>query len=113
IAPGELITVKGSNLGPATPVNFTINSQGRLDSTLGGVQVLFDNIPGTPYYVSATQINVTVPYEIAGRLSTNITVTFQGQTSAAVQQVVQSAAPAIFTLNGVGTGQGWVRNQNF
>jgi len=112
VAPGELITIKGANLGPATPVNFTVNSQGRLDPTLGGVQVLFDGIPGTPYYVSSTQINVTVPYEIAGRLSTNITVTYQGQTSTPIQQSVLATAPAIFTLNGLGTGQAWVRNQS-
>jgi uncharacterized protein (TIGR03437 family) len=112
IAPGELITIKGTQLGPSTAVSFKVNAQGSVDSTLGGVQVLFDNNPGTPIYVSATQINVIVPYEIAGRAFTNIVVVYQTQRSSPIQQVVANVAPGIFTLNQTGQGQGAVVNQN-
>jgi len=112
IAPGELITIKGTQLGPSTAVSFKVNAQGSVDSTLGGVQVLFDNNPGTPIYVSATQINVIAPYEIAGRVRTNIVVVYQNQQSSPIQQVVANVAPGIFTLNTTGQGQGAVVNQN-
>jgi uncharacterized protein (TIGR03437 family) len=112
IAPGELITIKGSNLGPTTATSFTVGAGGTLSSTLGGVQVLFDTIAGTPIYVSPTQINVIVPYEIAGRSSTSITVTYVGQVSGAIPQTVGNQAPGIFTDSSTGVGQASVLNQN-
>ena len=112
IAPGEIIAIKGTGLGPVTPANFTV-SGGVVSSTLGGVQVLFDGIPGTPIYVSATQINAVVPYEIAGRTSTNVTIAYNGVPSAPIPQQVGPVAPGIFTLSATGSGQASVGNQNY
>jgi uncharacterized protein (TIGR03437 family) len=110
-----LITIKGSLLGPASPAagtSFSVNASGGVDSILAGVQVLFDAVAGTPTFVSANQINVIVPYEIAGRTSTNISVLYQGVQSAAIPQVVAPSgiAPAIYTLNATGQGQAAVIN---
>ncbi len=108
VAPGELIAIKGANLGPTSPASgtvFTINAQGGVNSTLAGVQVTFDGIPGTPTYVSATQINVIVPWEIAGRTSTSMVVSFNNTPSAAVPLQVASVAPGIYTQNATGGGQ--------
>ncbi|HML15753.1 MAG TPA: IPT/TIG domain-containing protein, partial [Bryobacteraceae bacterium] len=112
IAPGELITIKGSNLGPATPASYTVVNN-TLSSTLGGVQVFFDATPGTPTYVSATQINVIVPWEVAGRAQTNITVSYEGGTSAPFTYNVVSATPAFYTLNATGAGQAAALNQDY
>ncbi len=74
IAPGELITIKGTQLGPSTPANgvlFSVNAQGGVNNTLAGVRVLFNGTPGTPIFVSATQINVTVPYEVGAFAQVN------------------------------------------
>src|SRR5262249_48904197 len=60
LAPGEIISIYGTGLGPTTGVSFKVNAQGGVDNKLGGVQVLFNNVPGTPLYVSDKQINVTV-----------------------------------------------------
>jgi uncharacterized protein (TIGR03437 family) len=111
IAPGELITIKGTNLGPTTGVSFSPVGN-TVNSTLSGVQVLFDNIPGTPTYVSATQINVVVPYEIAGRTTTNIMVSNQNQLSAGISQSLAGQAPGIYTFSATGAGQAAVLNQN-
>jgi uncharacterized protein (TIGR03437 family) len=108
IAAGELIAIKGTNLGPASPASgtqFTVNAQGTVNSTLAGVQVTFDNIPGTPTFVSATQINVIVPWEIAGRTTTNMVVSFNNTQSAPFQLQVTSVSPGIYTQNATGIGQ--------
>jgi uncharacterized protein (TIGR03437 family) len=83
-----------------------------VSNTLSGVQVLFDGIPGTPTYVSATQINVIVPYEINGRASTTITVSNQGQVSGGIPQQIANQAPGIYTFSATGAGQAAVLNQN-
>ncbi|HLX42808.1 MAG TPA: hypothetical protein VKR43_05215 [Bryobacteraceae bacterium] len=113
IAPGELIAIKGTGLGPTTPASFTLNGQGGLNSTLAGVQVLFGTIPGTPIYVSATQINVIVPYEINGQTTTNVSVVYNTVQSAPIPQGVAPVAPGIFTMNATGAGQASVSNQNY
>ncbi len=112
ISPGELITIKGTNLGPAAATTFTVGTGGTLNNTLAGVQVLFDSTPGTPIYVSPTQINVIVPYEIAGRATTNVSVIYQNQQSAVIQQSVANQAPGIYTDSSTGVGQASVLNQN-
>lgn len=113
IAPGQIIAIKGANLGPANPASFTLNGAGGVNSTLAGVQVMFNGTAGTPLYVSATQINVTVPYEVAFQTSTNVTVIYQGVQSAPIPQQVATVAPGIFTINATGSGQASVGNQNY
>ena len=115
IAPGELITVKGNQLGPASPpngVSFTLNSQGGVDPKLAGVRVLFDNNPGTPIYVSAGQINAIVPWEIAGRPSTNLVIEVNGIQSAPIPLTLSNQAPGLFTTTQNGAGQVAAINQN-
>jgi uncharacterized protein (TIGR03437 family) len=115
IAPGELISIfaaSGGIIGPSTPANFKINSSGGVDPILAGVRVLFSGNPGTPTYVSANQINVTVPWEINGLLSTNVVVEFNGVQSAPIPISVQAQTPGLFTANSQGTGQLSALNQN-
>jgi uncharacterized protein (TIGR03437 family) len=116
IAPGELITIYGLNLGPANPAagtSFTPTAQNTASSTLAGVQVTFGGVAGTPTYVSPTQINVVVPWEIAGRTTASIVVIVNNVPSAAFQENVVSVAPGIYTLSATGVGQGAVLNQNY
>ena len=115
ISPGEELDIKGTLLGPANAPNgglFTVNSSGGVNATLDGVSVTFDNNPGTVLYVSPTQIDVMVPYEINGRLSTTMVVSYNGVAAPGVQLGVAPAAPALFTTNSAGTGQIAALNQN-
>ena len=96
IAPGEWISIEGAQLGPPDGASYIVNDNGSVDSTLAGVQVLFDTIPGTPTYVSDGLINVVAPYEIADRGSTNISVIYQQAVSLPIPQAVGAVSPAIF-----------------
>jgi len=109
VAPGEVITLMGSGIGPTT-VQYPAGS---LTATaLGGTSVLFDGTPGPLLYASPNQINGIVPFGILGQSTTQLTVTSQGQTIAAVAQPVAAAAPAIFTIGSSGTGAGAILNQD-
>jgi uncharacterized protein (TIGR03437 family) len=95
ISPGEIISIFGTNLGPATAV--TTNTSVDFPTTLSETQVVFDNIPGAMWYTSATQINVVVPYEIAGRASTLMQVLYKNTPSSTLNLQIAVAAPGIFT----------------
>ena len=68
VAPGTLLTITGTDLSDvATPgVAGSPDSQGFYPSDLGGVEVYFDGIKAPLFYVSATQINTQVPFEVNG-----------------------------------------------
>jgi hypothetical protein len=113
IAPGEIVTIFGTNMGPSAIVGLRLNaSSGLVDTTLADTQVLFDGIPAPLVYVSANQIAAIVPYNVFARLSTRVQVVYQGQASTALELRVVDTAPGVFTLNSQGTGNAAALNQN-
>jgi uncharacterized protein (TIGR03437 family) len=117
VSPGLIVSVFGTGIGPAKPATLHVTN-GTVDSELAGTRVLFDGVPAPLTYVSSTQINAVVPYEIAGRFSTKLEVEFQGARSAPIDLRVESAVPSIFTLDadskgsGNGSGQGAILNED-
>ena len=108
LSPGEIVTLFGSGMGPATIVTATVNALGLIDNTLAGTRVLFDGVPAPLVYTSAGQVSAVVPYATAGKASTMVQVEYQGQPSPAAQFPIASATPGIFEL---GASQ-WVLNQD-
>jgi uncharacterized protein (TIGR03437 family) len=106
ISPGEIITLMGTDLGPATPATAQIDATGKLATQLGGVQVLVNGFLAPMVYASATQVSAVVPYEIATYPTAYTQVKYVGQSSNAVGLAVSSTAPGIFTLNSSGSGPG-------
>ena len=111
VSPGELVTIFGTNLGPMTGVNFTPRND-RVDTSLGNVTVMFNNTAAPLIYVSATQINLIVPYEVASNASVNVTVNYNSMTSASFSIAVTDTAPGMFSKNQTGNGQGAILNTN-
>jgi uncharacterized protein (TIGR03437 family) len=96
LAAGQLISLFGHGLGPEQPLTASISGPAPLPVVLGGVTVMFDDIPAPLIYVSSSQINVSVPWEISGRGSTIMTVTVNGNLVASRAFVVAPSAPALF-----------------
>src|SRR5262249_52320506 len=65
IAPGEIVTVFGLVQAIGT-AGTNIGSDGRVNRALYAIRVLFNGIPAPLTYLSPSQINAVVPYEIAG-----------------------------------------------
>jgi uncharacterized protein (TIGR03437 family) len=61
IAPGEIISLYGPVIGPETPLGTTLDSSGRVSTTLGGTRVSIGGMPAPLLYASRTQINAVVP----------------------------------------------------
>jgi uncharacterized protein (TIGR03437 family) len=113
IAPGELITIFGSDFGPTQLVTFQLDQNGRADSLLSGTRVLFDGIPSPMVYVTQNQLTAVVPYALPSKTSTQVQVEYLGNQSKSVVLPVATVAPGIFTLNSSGTGQGAIINADF
>ncbi len=109
--PGLILTLRGANMGPADGVSGSV-MDGMLSTNLGGVTVTFDGVPAPLLYVSATQINLVAPYEVASRASTRMVITYNGIASRESELRVGDTAPALFTSTGGGTGQAAALNQN-
>jgi uncharacterized protein (TIGR03437 family) len=109
ISPGEIISLYGSDLGPATPAGLTLDSSGKVATNTGGVTV--DFVTGTSTtglrlvaapltYVSSTQINAVVPYEVAGLSTTEAFLLYNGWVSNSISLKVTDTSPGIFTVGG-------------
>jgi len=112
VAPGEIVTIYGSGLGPATlpPVVSAPNPDGVYPTVFSGASVLFNGIPAPVIYASATQTAVVVPYEVSGP-NVQVSVQYQNITGPAVTIPVSAAVPALFTA-GSGTGQAAAINED-
>jgi uncharacterized protein (TIGR03437 family) len=105
IAPGEIVTIYGSNLGPATPQVATLGSKGLFPSTLSNVQVVFGNTLATPLLAYSGQLNVVAPFELIPGQSVQMQVLYDGLPSPKITVPVAATAPALFTRDGSGTGR--------
>lgn len=74
IAPGEIIAMHGTGVGPAFPATAISGSA----TELNGTRVLFDGISAPLIYASLSQVNAVVPPELAGHTATNVQIEFNG-----------------------------------
>ncbi len=98
VAPGELITLRGLDLGPDVGVAQEVDATGHLGTEIGDVQVFFNNMPAPLLYVQAEQLNVQVPWELAGLATAQVQVEYQGRFSNMGTLTIQNAAPALFRI---------------
>ncbi|MEP7352281.1 MAG: hypothetical protein ABI824_03530 [Acidobacteriota bacterium] len=104
-APGELLSVFGN--WPVSQSAGANSTSGLLPTTLANMTVDFDGIPGRLLYSSSDQINVMVPFEIAGRSSTTMNVRTQGGALQAARTLtVMPRRPSAFTYDLVPGGCG-------
>ena len=78
IAPGMLLSVFGTNLGPESGLAAVANEQGKLPSQLAGVEVLVNGLSAPLLYASAGQLNFQAPFEISGTTTAQIAVRHKG-----------------------------------
>jgi uncharacterized protein (TIGR03437 family) len=117
-SPGELTTIYGSNLG-TQPVSATYSystgfgNMTLYPTSLGNTTVSLGGFPAPLLYVSPTQINAVVPYEVAGAQNAlPVIVTHDSIASAPFPVTIASTAPGIFAIAANGQGQGAISNIN-
>jgi uncharacterized protein (TIGR03437 family) len=110
IAPGEVVALYGSGMGPAQLAQSGLVN-GRIPTTLAGTTVYFNGTPAPILYTSAGQVGVVAPFNLSGDKA-DVVVVNNGAVSSALTVSIAATAPALFTLNGSGTGQAVAINQD-
>jgi uncharacterized protein (TIGR03437 family) len=113
VAPGEIVSIYGSALGPDSPVSMSPPVSGVVGAVLAGTRVWFNDLPAPLLFVSSKQVGAVVPYKVADQSSVQIQVEVGGVKSPALSVAVVDTAPGIFTLNQAGSGPGAVLNQDY
>jgi uncharacterized protein (TIGR03437 family) len=98
IAPGEMVSIFGTGLGPDTGVTGALDGSGTLPAALGGVVVQFNGTAAPIFYAQSGQINAQAPYEVAGSGASTVVVLYQGKVVGAATVAVAPSAPALLTL---------------
>jgi len=106
VAPGEVVSIFGTALGPATPAGAALNALGLVETSVAGTRALFDGAPAPLLYVHANQVNTVVPYAVAGKTSTELRIEYLGARSDPETLAVAESAPGIFTADSSGEGLG-------
>ncbi len=111
VAPGEMVTVFGSGIGPAARTGLGVSNH-VASGSVAGARFLFDGVPAPILYVSAGQSTIVVPDSVAGKNATKVVAEFQGVQSAPVSLPVAATSPGLFTSTRSGSGQAAIVNQD-
>jgi len=140
LAKQAIVSIFGTNLGPATPQYMKLIPGGmrdtnlgvhvdQVDTNLGGTRVLFRYRIGYPYpdpiergtvaapllYVSDHQVNAIVPADVeyGDMTEATVTVEYLGTEVGLARLPVRGSVPGLFTRSGSGTGAGAVLNLDY
>jgi uncharacterized protein (TIGR03437 family) len=111
MAPGEIVVLFGSGIGPAQLTQTRAGDSGRYGTSLAGTRVLFNGIPAPMIYTWATQASAVVPYNLGGNVA-GVQVEYQGVKSDPIAVSIAPSAPGLFTLDSTGQGQAAAFNED-
>jgi uncharacterized protein (TIGR03437 family) len=94
VAPGEIVAIFGTGLGPPQIAYARYDAAGLLGNSAGSSTVFFDGVQAPVIYALDGQVSAIVPYSAAS--STKVRVEYQGRSSNEVTVPVAAAVPGIF-----------------
>lgn len=112
VAPGEILAIFGCNIGPDSLAGYHLTNN-RFDNLVSQTRILFDGVAAPILYARTDTTSVVVPYEVAGKQTTQVVAEYRGIQSPAVTLPVASVVPGIFTQNLSGSGAAAVLNSDY
>jgi beta-glucosidase len=109
VAPGSIASVYGNFLlnGPFGALGLP------LPGSLGGLTLAFGTTDAPLFYAGSGQVNLQIPWELAGQSQASLAATLAGQTGAAATVKLAAFAPGIFTMDSQGTGPGAILDSSY
>jgi uncharacterized protein (TIGR03437 family) len=96
IAPGEIVSIFGQNLGPAAGAGPVLDSLTQLATSVEQTQAFFNGEAGAILYAGAGQVNAVVPESVEAGETVEIQIVHYGIPSSFVQLQTVSYSPALF-----------------
>jgi len=103
-AAGSIVSLFGTNLALSAASAQTAP----LPTTLAGTTVQLNGIAAPLFYASPTQMNLQIPWQLAGQTQASVVVSVSGVASAPQTVNLSAYSPGIFTVSQTGSGQGAV-----
>jgi beta-glucosidase len=107
---GGVVNAASSTAGPVAPGSIA-SVYGTFP--LAGLSLTFNALNAPLFYTSASQVNLQIPWELAGQSRASATASAAGQTSASQPVNLAQFAPGIFSMNGQGTGPGAILDSSY
>jgi uncharacterized protein (TIGR03437 family) len=112
MAPGEILSLFGSQIGPSTAATAEFDATGAIASQLAGTQVLIDGQPAPLLYAALNQINLVAPFALTAGKTVTFELRRNGAVAASFLVNVVLQHEGLFTLDSTGTGQLAALNQD-
>jgi uncharacterized protein (TIGR03437 family) len=112
VAPGEIVTIYGSKIGPSTLATLSLTAEGRVDTTLAETRILFNGVPSPLIYVSDQQSSAVVPNVVAGQHAVDVQVEYQGVLSDSVTMPVLDSRLGVFSAEPPAPGKAAIVNED-
>lgn len=101
-APGNIVTIFGERLGPATGIAAQADEAGMLPRSISGTSVTVDGKTIPLLYAGAKQVNAILPFGLQPGTTANLTVTTAFGVSTSIPFQVAESKPTIFNYGGLG-----------
>ena len=114
ISPGEVITINMQGVGPDTQVDAVPEADGTFSTRLAETRVLIGGQPVPVLSAGKGQVTAFVPFGISvlqGRTA-SVQLEYQGRVTGSGGVQVSAANPAIYTLDGSGSGAARLTNED-
>lgn len=99
VAPGEIVSIFGDDLGPAEGIVLGYDPQtNRLPKVASNVSVTWNGIASPLYFVRQDQLNVQVPYELEGSSEARLVVNRGGRGSEEKRVEIVSTRPGLYPM---------------
>jgi uncharacterized protein (TIGR03437 family) len=96
VAPGEIITIHGSGIGPAEELGARLDANGQIATELGEVSVLLDGMAAPLLYAGPHQINVVAPFGLVPGATAHLEIRRGGAPIGTIETKVTRQHPALF-----------------
>ena len=96
IAPGELVSLFGTGLGPVQGIQLQATLDNPFPTQAANVEVTFDGTRAPLVWVQATQINAVAPWSLIPGKTTQVCVIYNGVLGNCLDSAVTQTSPAVF-----------------
>ena len=111
VHPGQIFTGFGNAFtDSATLAVASLDGDGKLPNVLAGGQITFDGTKAPELYFGANQMGGVVPFNVTGKSSVKVQLTYNGNSSPVITVPVTPASIAILSANASGGGGGAIFN---